>query len=60
MPDRRKEVMDLNHVTRTGTLERDPIVKFADHGTQVCRFTLRLDEPGPAGQTFKLYVPCEA
>ena len=26
--------MDLNHVTLTGILERDPITRFADHGTQ--------------------------
>ena len=50
---------DLNHVTLTGTLERDPITRFADHGTQVCSFTLRLTEAGPAGQAFKLYVPVE-
>lgn len=51
--------MDLNHVTLTGILERDPITRFADHGTQVTSFTLRLDEVGPAGQLFKLFVPCE-
>jgi len=60
MPDRRKEAMDLNHVTLTGTLERDPITRFADHRTQVTSFTLRLDEVGPAGKLFKLFVPCEA
>ena len=52
--------MDLNHVTLTGTLERDPITRFADHGTPQVRFTLRLTEAGPAGQAFTLYVPCEA
>ena len=52
--------MDLNHVTLTGTLERDPITRFADHGTQQVSFTLRLTEAGPAGQAFTLYVPCEA
>ena len=51
---------DLNHVTLTGVLERDPITRFADHGTQVCSFTLRLTEAGLAGQTFTLFVPCEA
>src|SRR5438093_11599764 len=51
---------DLNHVTLTGTLERDPITRFADAGTQVCSFTLRLTEAGPAGQAFTLFVPCEA
>ena len=50
---------DLNHATLTGTLERDPIVRFADHGTQQVSFTLRLTEAGPAGQKFKLYLPCE-
>jgi single-stranded DNA-binding protein len=51
---------DLNHVTLTGTLERDPITRFADHGTQICQFAMRLIEVGPAGQAFKLYVPVEA
>jgi single-stranded DNA-binding protein len=51
---------DLNHVTLTGVLERDPITRFADHGTQQVHFTLRLTEPGPAGQAFTLFVPCEA
>ena len=51
---------DLNHVTLTGVLERDPITRFADHGTQQVHFTLRLTEVGPAGQAFKLYVPIEA
>ena len=52
--------MDLNHVTLTGILERDPITRFADHGTQQVSFTLRLTEAGPAGQAFTLFVPCEA
>ena len=52
--------MDLNHVTLTGTLEREPIVRFADHGTPQVSFMLRLTEAGPAGQEFKLYIPVEA
>jgi single-stranded DNA-binding protein len=52
--------MDLNHVTITGILERDPIVRFADHGTQQVSFTVKLIEAGPAGQAFTLFVPCEA
>ena len=52
--------MDLNHVTLTGTLELDPITRFQDTGTPQVRFTLRVDEPGPAGQRFKLFVPVEA
>ena len=51
---------DLNHVTLTGILERDPITKFADHGTQQVSFTVRLEEAGPVGQAFKLFVPVEA
>ena len=39
--------MDLNHVTLTGTLERDPITRFQDTGTPQVSFTLRVDEPGP-------------
>lgn len=58
----RKGVMDidLNHVTLTGMLERDPITRVADHGTQQTSFTIRLTEAGPAGQAFTLYVPVEA
>jgi Single-strand binding protein family len=60
----RKEDMgmdtDLNHVTLTGTLERDPMTRFGDHGAQQVSFTLRLTEAGPAGQEFKLFVPIEA
>jgi len=51
---------DLNHVTLTGILARDPITRFADHGTQYVSFTLRLTEAGPAGQALTLFVPCEA
>ena len=51
--------MDLNHVTLTGTLERDPITRFADHGTQQVTFTLQVTEVGPAGQSLTLRVPCE-
>ena len=52
--------MDLNHVTLTGTLERHPITRFTDGGTPQVSLTLRVDEPGPAGQLFTLFVPCEA
>ena len=52
--------MDLNHVTLTGNLERDPITRCVDHGTPQVSFTLKLMEAGPAGQEFKLYVPVEA
>ena len=52
--------MDLNHVTLTGTLDRDPITRFADHGTQQVSFILRLTEAGPAGQAFTLFVPIQA
>ena len=51
---------DLNHITLTGVLERDPLTRFADHGTQQVHFTLRLSEVGPAGQAFTLFVPVEA
>lgn len=51
---------NLDHVTLTGVLERDPSTRFADPGTQQVCFTLRLTEAGPAGQPFKLFVPVEA
>jgi single-stranded DNA-binding protein len=44
----------------TSRLERDPLTRFADHGTQHVSFTLRLSEVGPAGQAFRLFVPVEA
>ena len=50
---------DLNHVTFTGTLERDPVTRFAEHGKQQVGFTLRVSDPGPSGQAFSLFVPCE-
>ena len=52
--------MDLNHVTLTGTLERDPLTRFQDTGTPQVSFTLRLTDAGPAGQAGTLFVPCEA
>lgn len=52
--------MDLNHVTLTGTLERDPLPRCADHGMPQVRCTLRLTEAGPAGPACTLCVPCEA
>lgn len=51
---------NLNNVVLTGVLERDPITRFADHGTQQVHFTLRVEEAGPAGQLFKRFVSCEA
>lgn len=51
---------DLNHGTLTGTLERNPLTRIADHGPPQVSCTLRVDQPGPAGQRFTLCVPCEA
>lgn len=51
---------DLNRVTLTGILERNPLTRFADHGPPQVSFTLRLSEAGPAGQACTLCVPCEA
>ena len=51
---------DLNHVTLTGTLERDPITRFQDTGTPQVSFTLRVDEAGPAGRLCTLFVPVGA
>ncbi len=48
--------MDLNHVTLTGTLERDPVARFADHGTQQVHFALRLTRHAPA--TCRSAIPC--
>ena len=37
-----------------------PITKFGDYSMQQVGLTLRLEEAGPAGQLFKLYVPVAA
>jgi hypothetical protein len=50
---------DLHHCGLTGVLERDPITRFADHGTQMTGFPRTRTEPGPAGQEFRLVVPVE-
>jgi hypothetical protein len=51
---------DLHHCVLAGVLERAPITRFADHGTQMTGFTLKLTEPGPTGQAFRLFVPVES
>jgi hypothetical protein len=45
--------MDLNQVTLTGTIERDPITKAGDSG-MVVHFTIRVVEVNPSGQAFKI------
>lgn len=49
----------LNTVCLTGTLERDPVTKVDDHGTQLVTFTVRLDESGKDNAVFKTYIPVE-
>jgi single-stranded DNA-binding protein len=49
----------LNMVCLTGTLERQPTVSFEGEGSQVCRFTLRLEEGGRDGTIYKTYIGCE-
>jgi single-stranded DNA-binding protein len=51
---------DFNHVTVTGMLERDPILRCADHGTGQVHFPLKPTEGRPAGQAFTLFAPVEA
>lgn len=51
----------LNVVGLTGMLERDPAMRFdSDSGTARCSGTLRCEDLGARGSTFKLYVPLEA
>jgi single-stranded DNA-binding protein len=52
--------LDLNAITLTGALTRDPQTRFSDHGTQLVSFTLCVLEAGAAGHEYKLYVPVEA
>jgi hypothetical protein len=51
---------DLHHCVLTGIRERNPITRFADHGTQRTGFTLTLPELGPTGPEFRLGVPVES
>jgi single stranded DNA-binding protein len=50
---------DLNHVSVTGTLARDPIVTWTDAGTQHTTFRLACVETNAAGEAFTLFVPVE-
>ena len=51
----------LNSVALVGALERDPTMRFVPaSGSPCCTATLRCDETGSGGQTFRLYVPLEA
>jgi single-stranded DNA-binding protein len=45
----------INVVVLTGFLERHPVVTET-----AVRFTIRVDEIGKDGTTFKVFVPCEA
>jgi single-stranded DNA-binding protein len=54
-------VDSLNVVALTGILERDPTIRCdPDSGTPRCSGTLRCEDVGASGSTFKLYVPLEA
>ena len=47
----------LNYVTLTGFVDRMPSVKFeAERGAQTTMLTLRVEETGKDGATFKGYV----
>ena len=51
----------LDVIVLTSTLERDPGIRVDEgSGTSRCSATLRCDELGTNGSTFKLYVPLEA
>jgi single-stranded DNA-binding protein len=51
----------LNVVALTGTLERDPALRFdSNSGTARCSGTLRCEDLGASGNPFRLYVPLEA
>jgi single-stranded DNA-binding protein len=51
----------LNSVVLVGIIERDPTMRFVPaSGMPCCVGTLRCDEIGTGGQTFRLYVPPEA
>lgn len=51
---------DLHPCVLTGVRERDPITRFAVHGTQRTGFTRTRTEPGPAGPEFRLFVAVES
>ena len=50
--------MDVNQVTLTGVVERDPVTKTCESGAML-GLTLRVTEIGQSGQEFKTFVPCE-
>ena len=50
---------DLNHVTVTGLVSRDPRTTETDTGTPQVTFRLTCTEANATGQTFTLFVPVE-
>src|SRR5712691_4729269 len=58
-PKEEAVVMDaVNYLLVSGTLERNPSVRFREDGTCVCTRSLRIDEQGAQG-TFRTFVPFE-
>jgi single-stranded DNA-binding protein len=53
-------IESVNHVVVSGRLERDPALRYRADGTALCTCTLRLEERGPHGEDFRLYVPVGA
>ena len=52
---------NLNAVALTGTLERDPLMRYDNNsGAAKCAATLRCEEVNANRSTFTLYVPLEA
>jgi hypothetical protein len=43
---------DLNHCVLTGVLERAPITRFADHGTQMTALPSHAPSQAPQGRRF--------
>ena len=52
--------MHLNQCTLIGQLADDPETKFLDSGHQLTTVSLRIEEEGRDGRTYKTFIPLEA
>lgn len=52
--------MHLNQCTIIGQLADDPETRFLDSGHQLTTVSLRIEEEGRDGKTYKTFIPVEA
>jgi single-stranded DNA-binding protein len=53
-------IESANFTIVSGTLERDPTIRYKEDGTAVCTCSLRLEESGTNSPVFRTFVMCEA